>query len=228
MAASPPSVNTTSSASPQSRTPGSTSLGTPAATTQAQPTPSPTFAIRELSQAQRDTMTGTSWHAGCPVALSDLRRVDVAYTDPQGEPHQGALIAHKDVAESLSEIMTAIHEAKFPIHSIEPVSSFDGNDDASMAANNTSAFNCRKVLGTNKWSKHSYGKAIDINPLMNPWVRRNGNVYPPEGAKYRDRTLEAPGLITPDSPVAQAFLAAGWRWGASFSSGPDYQHFDQR
>jgi hypothetical protein len=45
---------------------------------------------------------------------------------------------------------------------------YSGDDDRSMAANNTSAFNCRKVAGTSKWSEHAYGRAIDVNPVQNP------------------------------------------------------------
>src|SRR3546814_13809066 len=93
-----------------------------------------------------------------------------------------------------------------------------------MRANNTSAFNCRYVAGTTKWSEHSYGRAFDINPLHNPYVR-NGSVDPPEGATWADRSRRDPGMIHPDDAVVRAFAAQGWAWGGYWSSGQAYPHF---
>ena len=103
------------------------------------------------------------------------------------------------------------------------VDDFGGQDLASMQANNTSAFNCRNVAGTSSLSWHAYGLAIDINPLVNPYVTQRG-VSPPEGAPYVDRASTTPGLITPGDVVTTAFEQAGWSWGGTWRS-PDYQHF---
>lgn len=138
--------------------------------------------------------------------------------------HQGTLIVAADVAEDMVEIMSALFEARFPIERMEPVDVYHGDDDASMAANNTSAFNCRPVTGGSRWSEHSYGTAIDVNPLINPYVRRD-LVLPPGGAPYVDRNVEAPGLIREGDVVVDAFSEYGWYWGGSWSFPKDYQHF---
>ncbi|MDH3707037.1 MAG: M15 family metallopeptidase, partial [Acidimicrobiia bacterium] len=90
--------------------------------------------------------------------------------------------------------------------------------------NNTSAYNCRTVAGTSTWSQHAYGRAVDINPLVNPWVQ--GNVVdPPEGAPYVIRDPAVAGLIVPGDVVTGAFAAIGWGWGGTWTSTKDYQHF---
>ena len=101
---------------------------------------------------------------------------------------------------------------------------FDGSDDASMNANNTSGFNCRRIKNTTKWSNHSYGKAIDVNPLWNPWVR--GEVVdPPAGKEFVDRNLGKPGIIKAGDFVVEAFAKEGWIWGGYWKNTKDYQHF---
>ena len=93
-----------------------------------------------------------------------------------------------------------------------------------MSANNTSAFNCRAVTGGSSWSEHSFGTAIDVNPLVNPYVS-GGTVLPPEAAPYADRTADAPGMIHVGDVVVETFAGFGWVWGGTWSSPKDYQHF---
>jgi hypothetical protein len=107
---------------------------------------------------------------------------------------------------------------------MEPVDVFEGDDEASMSANNTSAFNCRPVTGGARWSDHSYGVAIDINPVVNPYVRRD-TVAPPEGAPYVDRDADVPGMIHEGDVVVDTFADHGWIWGGTWSFPKDYQHF---
>lgn len=128
------------------------------------------------------------------------------------------------LAEEVVAIMNDLYDARFPIERMEPVDVYDGDDDLSMAANNTSAFNCRPVTGGSSWSEHSYGRAIDINPLVNPYVR-GSTVLPPEGAQYADRSLSATGMIHGGDQVVDAFAAQGWKWGGYWDSPIDYQHF---
>ena len=109
---------------------------------------------------------------------------------------------------------------------MEPVSLYGGSDDESMAANNTSAFNCRAVTGGSSWSQHSYGNAIDINPVQNPYVS-GSLVLPPEGEAYTDRDPSVPGLIFEPGPLTGAFLRKGWGWGGNWISLKDYQHFSE-
>jgi hypothetical protein len=108
-----------------------------------------------------------------------------------------------------------------------PVEDYKGDDDASMAANNTSAFNCRDVTGQpGKFSNHSWGRAIDINPLTNPYIK-GSKVLPPAGGQYADRTRVFPGSILSDSFIVQRFTKAGWQWGGAWTDPKDYQHFEK-
>ena len=101
------------------------------------------------------------------------------------------------------------------------MAAYGGSDERSMAADNTSGFNCRYVRGTTRWSMHAYGEAIDVNPVENPYVQ-GSRVSPPAGRAFLDRGRYRKGMATRDSVLVDAFLAAGWKWGASFG---DYQHF---
>jgi hypothetical protein len=165
-----------------------------------------------------------SWREGCPVGVESLRAVEVTHWGYDGQARQGTLVVAADVAEAMVEIMSVLFDAGFPIERMEPVDVFDGDDDASMAANNTSAFNCRPVTGGSRWSDHSYGLAIDVNPLVNPYVRRDF-VAPPEGAPYVDRETDAPGMIHEGDVVVDTFADHGWIWGGTWSFPKDYQHF---
>lgn len=169
-------------------------------------------------------MTGRSWRPGCPVGLDDLRLVDVPFHDLAGAPQRGRLVVHATVAEAVLGAFRAIDAASFPIERMELVDAYGADDDASMAANNTSAFNCRLVQGTSRWSEHSYGTAVDVNPRLNPWIH-TGRIDPPNGARYADRSLAEPGMIRGGDAVVQAFAAIGWSWGGNQRQAKDYQHF---
>ena len=121
---------------------------------------------------------GVSWREGCPVAVDDLRWLDVTHWDMNGRIADGVLVVHADHVEDVIVVFEQIFDAQFPIESMLPITAFDADDDASMRANNSSAFNCRVISGTNRWSQHAYGGAIDINPLINPSVRGD-QVDPP-------------------------------------------------
>ena len=166
-----------------------------------------------------------SWRPGCPVPLADLRLASVSHWGFDGQPRRGELVVHAEYADRIVEVFRAVFEARFPIEQMRLVDEFGADDDRSMAANNTSAFNCRSATGSNRWSEHAYGRAVDINPVQNPFVRSSGAVLPPAGAQFTDRRSGAAGLITADGPVVAAFRSIGWRWGGDWSSGKDYQHF---
>jgi hypothetical protein len=136
----------------------------------------------------------------------------------------GEIVVHVDHADALLTVFEALYDAGFPIERMEPITAFEGDDAASMRANNSSGFNCRVIDGTSRWSQHAYGTAVDINPLINPWVR-GSTVDPPEGAVYLDREADTPGLIHADDMVVQAFEAIGWSWGGYWNDSIDYQHF---
>ena len=165
-----------------------------------------------------------SWRSGCPLDVTELRAVSVSHWGYDGKVRTGRLIVAANLAEEMVAIMRDLYEARFPIQRMEPVDAYGGDDDASMAANNTSAFNCRAVTGGSSWSEHSYGRAIDVNPLVNPYVR-GSTVLPPAGSQYADRGLDAPGMIHGGDEVVDAFAARGWKWGGYWDSPTDYQHF---
>lgn len=166
----------------------------------------------------------SSWRPGCPVAVADLRAVEVTHWDVAGGVRTGRLVVAAAHAEAVVAILRDLFEARFPIERMEPVEAFGGSDDASMAANNTSAFNCRNTTGGSSWSEHSYGRAIDVNPLLNPYVR-GALVLPPAGAAHLDRSRPTPGMIRSGDAVVHAFAARGWIWGGTWTSPKDYQHF---
>jgi poly-gamma-glutamate synthesis protein (capsule biosynthesis protein) len=168
----------------------------------------------------------TSWRPGCPVALDDLRFVTLTYVDLKGRARQGELVVHRRVVRDVRQVFRSLYEARFPIRTMRLVDDFGGDDDASMAADNTSAFNCRRTTAGTAWSAHAYGRAIDVNPRENPYVRGDV-VLPPAGRAYLDRGRDAPGLIAADGPVVAAFSAVGWTWGGTFRGLVDYQHFSQ-
>ena len=166
-----------------------------------------------------------SWRTGCPVPLSALRYLTVTYLDFDGVSRTGELVVHQDAAADLIGVFRGLYTERFPIRSMRLVDDFGGDDDRSMAADNTSAFNCRASTGSpGEWSEHSYGRAVDLNPRENPYVS-GSTVLPPAGAPYVDRSVRARGLIRSDAAVVRAFTAIGWTWGGSYQHAKDYQHF---
>ncbi|MBX9243392.1 M15 family metallopeptidase, partial [Actinotalea ferrariae] len=170
-----------------------------------------------------DRMTPSSWREGCPVPLEDLRYVTVSHVTFDGSVATGEVVVHADVADAVVEVFASLFAARYPVRSLRLVDDFGGDDDDSMAADNTSAFNCRAITGGTSWSEHAYGRAIDLNPVENPYVLGR-HVAPPAGRAFADRP-DAPGVIHDDDVVVRAFAAAGWQWGGHWDGPVDYQHF---
>jgi hypothetical protein len=164
-----------------------------------------------------------SWRPGCPVAPSQLRAVRLAYWGFDGKRHTGRLVVNADATRAVTVVFRRLYAERFPIRRMRPVDAYRGSDDASMAADNTSAFNCRDAVapGAKSWSVHAYGRAIDVNPVENPYLA-GGRVLPPSGSRYADRSVRRPGMA--EGRLVAAFAAVGWGWGGRWSS-PDYQHF---
>ena len=162
-----------------------------------------------------------SYRAGCPVGPAELRTVHVSYWDFAGKPQLGAVVVARRQAPAILTVFRKLWAARFPIRRLRPVSAYRGSDDASMDADNTSAFNCRFVGGTSRWSMHAYGEAIDVNPVENPYVR-GSTVSPAAGRAYLERSRYRKGMAVRDGVLVRAFASVGWKWGASFG---DYQHF---
>ena len=166
-----------------------------------------------------------SWEPGCPVGLDDLRLAVLTHRGFDGRLHRGELVVHRSVARDLGQVFAALQEEDVPLRRVERIERFGGSDDRSMAANNTSAFNCRRITSGSRWSEHAYGTAVDLNPVRNPYVR-GSTVLPPAGRDYLNRANVRPGMFVEGDVTVRAFDAAGWQWGGRWSSLKDYQHFE--
>ncbi len=167
-----------------------------------------------------------SWRPGCPVPLSALRRLRLRYYGFDHRSHVGTIVVNAAVVDDVITVFRLLYAARFPIRRMVPVDVYLGKDPASMAADNTSGFNCRKAVapGPPQWSMHAYGEAIDVNPVENPYIE-DGVVQPAAGAKFLDRADVRPGMAVPGGTLVEAFAAVGWYWGGDWTGSPDYQHF---
>jgi Bacterial capsule synthesis protein PGA_cap/D-alanyl-D-alanine carboxypeptidase len=192
------------------------------------PDPPYTSSVRAIGPALAERM-GSSHRPGCPVPLRDLRHLRMTYRDFDGRARTGEMVVHRRYARDVTRVFGRLYDVGFPIRRMRLVDAYGGDDDRSMAANNTSGFNCRRVTGQVGWSDHAYGAAIDINPIQNPYVRP-GSIDPPSGRGFArvDRGGSAPlraGVIHASDPVVAAFARIGWQWGGFWLSSKDYQHF---
>ena len=181
--------------------------------------------VSRISPQLARRMTGKSWHNGCPVELENLRVIRVSFHGFDGDRHMGRVVVHEDATDALVYAFRSMWNNHFKIHRMKLVDHYGASDHRSMRADNTSAFNCRYVAGTTRWSEHAYGRAIDINPVENPYVGSDGSVSPRQGRKYTDRSRHAKGLIHSGGATVRAFGDVGWGWGGNWSSPKDYQHF---
>jgi len=155
--------------------------------------------------------------------ISELRLVEVEYYSFDDKLHRGQLLVNKKVEHDIKIIFSLIKELNFPIAKVIPAVKYNWDDEASMNDNNTVAFNYRKVKGSKVLSAHSYGMAIDINPIQNPHVK--GKTIQPANAKYDPKVR---GTILRDSEFVKEFIKRGWQWGGRWKSSKDYQHFEKR
>ncbi|HEX9696143.1 MAG TPA: M15 family metallopeptidase [Actinomycetota bacterium] len=168
---------------------------------------------------------GTSWRPGCPVARHDLRVLRMPHWGFDGTVQRGEMIVHESQAHNVLAAFAAIFDARFPIATMVIANGYIGDDPARAQQNATSAFNCRKAVGSAALSQHAYGLAVDINPVQNPRISTTGGIIPPGGEAYTDRTLDRPGMIQAGDAVVKAFEAIGWTWGGTYRRSKDYHHF---
>ncbi len=209
-----------------------------------EPTPTPTpkpddgrvevadgFYYVKLNDEIKERITGLSYPKDdddIAISYSDLRYVRIKYFDFEGDVHRGDLIVNKKLAEEVTEIFYELYKAEYPLASVRLVDDYGqpADDTLSMEDNNTSAFCYRRVTGSQTLSRHSLGAAIDINPLLNPYIDGN-RVAPENGAKYVDRSLGLPGMIDHDDLCYKLFKKHGWSWGGDWKGDKDYQHFSK-
>lgn len=182
--------------------------------------------IREVPDEQWEAMVDAGvWREGCPLSQDQLRRVEINHIDFDGRVRRGVLVVNADIAESVVRIFTRLFEERFPIRRMEPVEVYGGDVNASLRADNTSAYNCRRRDQINApvmKSPHANGRAIDINPLENPWRDPRCRCWSPSG-EFAER-VEGPGVILKRGLVWETFRQEGWIW--QNIDVPDYMHFD--
>jgi poly-gamma-glutamate synthesis protein (capsule biosynthesis protein) len=185
-----------------------------------------TSSVSRIGPAQQARMR-SSHGPGCPMRWSDLRLLRLDYVGFDGRAHSGELVVAAKRAPDVARVFARLYHARWPIRRMQPVSVYGGDDERSMAADNTSSYNCRRVAASTSWSDHAYGAAVDLNPVENPYLL-GGTVHPAAARRYlridRGGPAPAPGVITADSIVVKAFAAIGWEWGGNWAE-PDYQHF---
>ncbi len=181
-------------------------------------------------QIKKRMIEGNSWRKGCPVSLEDLRYLRMKYIDFKGKEMMGEMVVHKDVAREVIEIFGELYTMDYPIKKMKLVSDYKGKDWQSIESDNTSAFNCRNATGSKQWSKHSYGKAIDINPIENPYISRKGYISHKASLIYKKRVHQTSAypdkaIFLKDDQAVHLFKKYGWEWGGNWNGVKDYQHF---
>jgi len=175
--------------------------------------------IESIPNQISQKMLNHSWHNGCPLSLSSMSYLTVTYWGFDHKPHQGHLIILSLLAGETLQIFQELYKIKFPIEKMALLDSYASQkndwtsiDWKSSEDNNTSGFLCREDDQTaGEFSPHSYGMAIDINPVYNPSRVANNKIEPVAGKKYFDRSLVHEGMI--DEKVVAIFARHGWRWG---------------
>lgn len=192
------------------------------------------FYCTALTEDIKARITGSSYpdtQEPLQISYEELSYVHVLHYDFEGQIQEGELICNQAVAQDLVEIFYELYESQYPIEKIRLIDEYSADDEASMADNNTSCFNYRTVPGSTKLSNHSYGFAIDINPLYNPYVRtRDGKelISPDNAVPYADRSADFPHKIDRNDLCYRIFIEHGFTWGGSWNSSKDYQHFEKR
>jgi hypothetical protein len=183
--------------------------------------------IEPLRGPLRDEVVDRNWHPGCPVPIQDLRVARVRYWGFDGDVHDGPLVLNEAVVDDVVAVFRRLFRAHFPIKHIALAREYRPNADRWNSVRNTTAsFNCRPATDIpGSVSQHSYGWAVDINPLQNPYVRGDGSVLRKAAKPYRDRSRHRRGMIHAGDIVVRSFARIGWEWGGHWTTLKDYMHF---
>lgn len=173
-----------------------------------------------------DVLARSTWSQECPVGIDELQYVTVTFVGFDGDPHTGELLVHERAVDDIVEVFRELHDANYPIEDMTILSQADLEAPPTGDRNNTSAFECRRAVGSASFSEHAYGLAIDLNPFQNPY-RKGDLVLPELASAYLDRSRDLPGMIQPGGPVVAAFASIGWEWGGNWTSLEDYHHFSE-
>ena len=189
------------------------------------------FYYEPISNEIFKRISGISYPVDCSVPLDDLRYLSLLYNDFNGDTQTGEMICNKTIAEDLLEIFYELYQNGYQIESIKLIDEYNGDDTASMLANNTSCFNYRVVEGTTRLSNHAKGLAIDLNPFYNPYITYNKdgsiNISPKGSEAFADRSSSFPYKIDENDLAYKLFKEHGFTWGGNWNSVKDYQHFER-
>lgn len=189
------------------------------------------FSAQPIPDSVFHRMQGRSWPEGCTIRRADLRYLRLTHVDAESKEHVGEMVCNKAIANDLIEIFKELYRQKYPIQRIRLIDDYEAVDERSMRDNNSSCFCYRKVSGTTKLSKHAMGMAVDINTLYNPYVRtgKDGRriVEPATATKYVDRRKTFPYKIVKGDLLYRLFLQHGFKWGGSWRTMKDWQHFEK-
>lgn len=186
------------------------------------------FNIKEIPSTIAKQMKAKGvWKPACPLSIERLRLVEVSHLDFEGTIQYGEIIVLDKLAQSVLRIFEELMVIKFPIHSVYLIDKYEGDDEQSMAANNSSSFNFRMIPGSTKVSMHAYGLAIDINPVQNPYIeiKDDGSVqvHPQSGVDFLNRSNMRPGMVEPIVPIFKKYGFS--EWGGNWNKPIDYHHF---
>jgi hypothetical protein len=190
----------------------------------APPTQPFSASIHPLSSELCARITGKSWRdePRCP-RFTALAYVELAHVTFDGGVARGELVVAAPLAARAVELFRRLYQMGFPIRQMKLVDDYDASDDASMSADNSSAFNYRVIAGTDLLSQHALGRAIDINPVENPW-RKPDRIVPVQGEAFADRKHVRPGMIVRPGPIVAVLDELGWEWGGDWRHAFDDHH----
>jgi len=159
-----------------------------------------------------------------PKSLIDsLVLLNVEYYSFDNKLHRGQIVINKSIESHVKKVFEIIRETKFPIGKVIPIERYNWDDNKSMEDNNTSAFNYRFIAGTERLSNHSFGRAIDINPMYNPVDYLDGRISPENG----ERNVKRNGTFTQENEIVKYFKKNNFRWGGEWTTLKDWHHFDR-
>nr|MBP3597935.1 M15 family metallopeptidase [Eubacterium sp.] len=189
------------------------------------------FTYQKIDDEIARRMKGKSYKKGAKISLNQLRYLRMRYIDFEGNVQDGEMIVNKKIAKRTLKVFYRLYKIKYPIQQMVLVDEYDADDESSMAANNSSAFNYRTIANTNRLSKHSLGMAIDINPRVNPYITSYG-IAPANSKVYKERNVaKCRGkykkcMIHHGDKVYKIFKKYGFSWGGDWKNSKDYQHFE--
>lgn len=194
------------------------------------------FIATEITQDIKDKITGISYpsdDSSIKISYDDLRYLTIKYYDFNGTIQDGEIICNKAIAEDLIDIFYELFINEYQIEKVRLIDEYNGDDDLSMADNNTSCFNYRTIANSTTLSNHALGMAIDINPFYNPYIVFGGNsdgsdyIVPAGSETFCDRSLDFNHKIDKDDLCYKLFIEHGFSWGGNWNKSKDYQHFEK-